>query len=169
MDWEAWWATVHSVAKSRTRLSDWACTITFRVSAYGGAAWVPEKRIWSREHRGTETHCSSNHMPWNRAALAWKSGAFSFHKYSLVVTPRRCLLSHPPWDNSMPLAAAGLFYLEGGQVPLTIPLISSLLTALAPTPKGTQESTPTYASLVCFTWNKAAWPEKKIKNVVSIL
>ena len=45
MDREAWWATVHSVAKSRTQLSDWAFTITFRVSVYGGAAWVPQKRI----------------------------------------------------------------------------------------------------------------------------
>ena len=25
MDGEAWWATVHGVAKSRTRLSDFAC------------------------------------------------------------------------------------------------------------------------------------------------
>ena len=45
MDREAWWATVHSEAKSRTQLSDWAFTITFRVSVYGGAAWVPQKRI----------------------------------------------------------------------------------------------------------------------------
>ena len=51
----------------------------------------------------------------------------------------------------MPLAAAGLFYLEGGQVPLTTARIGSLLRAFAPTPKGTQESIPTYASLVCFT------------------
>ena len=26
MDWGAWWATVHGVTKSWTRLSDWACT-----------------------------------------------------------------------------------------------------------------------------------------------
>ena len=29
MDEEAWWATVHGVAKSRTRLSDFTFTLTF--------------------------------------------------------------------------------------------------------------------------------------------
>ena len=31
MDWGAWWAAVHGVAKSRTRLSD--CTFTFHLHA----------------------------------------------------------------------------------------------------------------------------------------
>ena len=75
-DREAWWATVHSVMKSQTRLSGHAPS----PSEYqlGGAAWVPQKRIWSREHRGTETHYSSNHMPWNRAALSLKEWSFFF-------------------------------------------------------------------------------------------
>ena len=30
MDGGAWWATVHRVAKSRTRLSDFTFTLTFR-------------------------------------------------------------------------------------------------------------------------------------------
>ena len=29
MDGEAWWATVHGVAKSQTRLSDFTCTFHF--------------------------------------------------------------------------------------------------------------------------------------------
>ena len=32
MDRGAWWATVHGVAKSRTRLSDFTSTFTFHVS-----------------------------------------------------------------------------------------------------------------------------------------
>ena len=42
-DREAWWATVHSVAKSQTQLSGHAPS----PSEYqlGGAAWVPQKRI----------------------------------------------------------------------------------------------------------------------------
>ena len=31
MDRGAWWATVHEVAKSRTRLSDFTFTFTFRI------------------------------------------------------------------------------------------------------------------------------------------
>ena len=31
MDWEAWWAAVHGVAKSQTRLSDFTFTFHFHV------------------------------------------------------------------------------------------------------------------------------------------
>ena len=35
MDGGAWWATVHGVAKSRTRLSDFAFTLGFPCSSVG--------------------------------------------------------------------------------------------------------------------------------------
>ena len=35
MDGGAWWATVHGVAKSRTRLSDFTCTLGFPCSSVG--------------------------------------------------------------------------------------------------------------------------------------
>ena len=34
MDGEAWWATVHRVAKSLTRLSDFTFTFTFTLHVY---------------------------------------------------------------------------------------------------------------------------------------
>ena len=40
MDGGAWWATVHGVAKSRTRLSDFTFTFTFKVQEPG---WLMSK------------------------------------------------------------------------------------------------------------------------------
>ena len=39
MDREAWWATVHGMAKSRTPLSDWVCKYT-PVHSKGDQSWV---------------------------------------------------------------------------------------------------------------------------------
>ena len=44
MDGGAWWASVHGVAKSRTRLSDFIFTFTFKVSSSSSGTDVCEKR-----------------------------------------------------------------------------------------------------------------------------
>ena len=41
MDGEAWWATVHGVAKSRTRLSDFTFFLSFfSVTTYNPPSWI---------------------------------------------------------------------------------------------------------------------------------
>ena len=43
MDRGTWWATVHGVTKSQTRLSNWACTIYHLVAMYGCESWPIKK------------------------------------------------------------------------------------------------------------------------------
>ena len=47
MDGEAWWATVHGVAKSRTRLSDFTFTFTMWSECYTGFLELKERSILS--------------------------------------------------------------------------------------------------------------------------
>ena len=43
MDRETWWATVHGVTNSQTRLSNWACTPYHPVAMYGCESWPIKK------------------------------------------------------------------------------------------------------------------------------
>ena len=52
--WGAWWATVHGVAKSRTRLSDFTSTFKFRWGGkwsnrcLGGQAWKWKRNVYGK-------------------------------------------------------------------------------------------------------------------------
>ena len=62
MDGDAWWATVHGVAKSRTRLS----TFTFFLSFLSEAQWDNGAQTWSedRHKHSLQPHVvPSIHMP----------------------------------------------------------------------------------------------------------
>ena len=41
MDGEAWWATVHGVAESRTQLSNFTFTFTYNAEDVGDAGSIP--------------------------------------------------------------------------------------------------------------------------------
>ena len=64
MDWGAWWATVHWVAKSRTRLSDFNFTFTFTFHKEK----ILELRVYS-------TYCRENleNFPCNIFQMFWVS------------------------------------------------------------------------------------------------
>ena len=59
MDWGAWWATVHRVAKSRTGLSNFTFTFTY----------IPEG--WRKIFFIPENHCKK--MKQHRKALTWQA------------------------------------------------------------------------------------------------
>ena len=108
MDGGAWWAAVHGVAKSRTRLSDFTFTFHFhalekemathssvlawRIPGPGGPCGLPSMGSQSRTQLKRCSSSSSRHklgLPW------WLSGKESSCQC------RRCRFN--PWTGKMPL------------------------------------------------------------------
>ena len=86
MDGGAWWATVHGVAKSRTRLSN----LTFNYSAllYN---WM----VWSSCSLGTHKSLLQQHSP--KASMLWHSALFTVqlsHPYMTTGKTRRTFVSN---------------------------------------------------------------------------
>ena len=61
----AWWATVHGVAKSRTRLSDFTFTFTVALRASPMTQWV-KNCLQCRTHRRPELDPWVGEVPWRR-------------------------------------------------------------------------------------------------------
>ena len=84
MDREAWWATDHSVAKSWTWLSNWACTQVTLMFNLWGVAILPFRAAWKSFLLVCIPLISSS--PWfSISSICWRLGNFRLQ-------PRAC-----PW------------------------------------------------------------------------
>ena len=78
MDGGAWWATVHGVAKSWTRLSDFTFTFHFQETAGTGILWLfffflkigDKNLIWKMPSLSQEERRHSNH--WRQGIWGWE-------------------------------------------------------------------------------------------------
>ena len=124
MDGGAWWAAVHGVAKSRTRLSDFTFTFHFHALEKEMAthssvlAW----RIPETVEPGGLPSTGSHRVRHDWSDLPAAAAAIKLHKYFRKVTPHvpvsaaspstsSPLSSLPPWDSKInPLSSSSSAY-----------------------------------------------------------
>ena len=103
MDGGAWWAAVHGVAKSWTRLSDFtftfhfhalekevgthSSTLAWRIPGTGGAWWAAVCGVVQTQLKRLSSSSSSSHLWHNEISIGRSSSGPHYHHVTSILSP----------------------------------------------------------------------------------